>query len=111
MAKYLVRLYAMNYKYRVPPAFDVIDTMEIGSQFAFAPKSVVPGAKIYYTLNGRNPLDTDWEYDSPITIRVPANEKREVKTMVITPSGRRRDRKSTRLNSSHYCASRMPSSA
>src|SRR3546814_4057227 len=30
---------------------------------------------------------------------------------VAGPERRSRDRKSTRLNSSHYCASRMPSSA
>src|SRR3546814_6479736 len=31
--------------------------------------------------------------------------------IAVTRVGRREDRKSTRLNSSHYCASRMPSSA
>ncbi|WP_183567337.1 family 20 glycosylhydrolase [Mucilaginibacter sp. SP1R1] len=89
LAKHFARLDAIHYNYRVPTALPVIDTMVIGNQFTFAPKSVVPGAKIYYTLNGRDPLDTDLQYDSPITIYVPANEKREFKTRVITPSGRR----------------------
>jgi hexosaminidase len=79
----------MNYNYRVPTALPVIDTMVIGSKFTYEPKSVVPGAKIYYTLNGRDPLDTDWELTGPITFTIPANEKREFKTRVITPSGRR----------------------
>jgi len=61
----------------------------IGSQFTMAPKTVVPGAKIYYTLNGRDPLDTDLPYDSPVTLNIPAGEKRIFKTVVITPSGRR----------------------
>jgi hexosaminidase len=89
LAKHLERLDAMHYNYRVPTAFEVIDTMMIGSQFTMAPKSVVPGAKIYYTLNGRDPLDTDLGYDSPVVFNIPANEKRTFKTVVITPSGRR----------------------
>jgi hexosaminidase len=89
LANHFARLDKMNYNYRVPTALPIIDTMVIGSQFTYAPKSVVPGAKIYYTLNGRDPLDTDLEYTSPITFNIPENEKREFKTRVITPSGRR----------------------
>lgn len=89
LAKHFARLDAMHYNYRVPTAFEVIDTMMIGSQFVMAPKSVVPGAKIHVTFNGRDPLDTDWGYDSPVTINIPPGEKRVFKTLVITPSGRR----------------------
>jgi hexosaminidase len=89
LAKHFARLDAMHYNYRVPTAFEQIDTMMIGAQFTLAPKSVIPGAKIYYTLNGRDPLDTDLGYDSPVTFNIPPNEKRVFKTVVITPSGRR----------------------
>ncbi|MDB4921554.1 family 20 glycosylhydrolase [Mucilaginibacter sp.] len=89
LAKHFARLDAIHYNYRVPTAFEVIDTMMIGSQFTMAPKSVVPGAKIVYTLNGRDPLDTDLGYESPIIFNIPAGEKRVFKTVVITPSGRR----------------------
>lgn len=89
LAKHFARLEAMHYNYRVPTALPVIDTMVFGSKFTFAPKSVVPGARIFITYNGRDPLDTDWEYTSPVTIVVPPNEKREFKTRVITPTGRR----------------------
>jgi hexosaminidase len=89
LAKHFARLDAMHYNYRVPTAFEVIDTMVIGSQFTLAPKSVVPGATIHYTLNDRDPLDTDLGYDAPITFNIPPNEKRVFKTVVITPSGRR----------------------
>jgi hexosaminidase len=89
LAKHFARLDAIHYNYRVPTAFEVIDTMVIGSQFTMAPKSVVPGAKIVYTLNGRDPLDTDLGYESPIIFNIPAGEKRVFKTVVITPSGRR----------------------
>jgi len=89
LAKHFERLDAMHYNYRVPTAFEVIDTMIIGAQFTMTPKSVVPGAKIVYTLNGRDPLDTDLGYESPIIFNIPAGEKRTFKTVVITPSGRR----------------------
>jgi hexosaminidase len=89
LAKHFARLEAMHYNYRVPTALPVIDTMVFGDKFTFTPKSVVPGAKIFITYNGRDPLDTDWEYTSPVTIIVPPNEKREFKTRVITPTGRR----------------------
>ena len=89
LAKHFERLDAMHYNYRVPTAFEVIDTMMIGAQFTMAPKTVVPGARIFYTLNGRDPLDTDLGYESPITFNIPAGEKRVFKTVVITPSGRR----------------------
>ncbi len=89
LAKHLARLDAMNYNYRVPTALTVLDTVVFGPQFVYTLTSVVPGAKIYYTLNGRDPLDTDLQYDGPITFYVPENEKRELRTRVITPSGRR----------------------
>lgn len=89
LAKHFARLDAMHYNYRVPTAFEVIDTMMIGSQFTMKPKSVVPGAKIFYTLNGRDPLDTDLGYESPVVFNIPPGEKRVFKTVVITPSGRR----------------------
>ncbi|MEO6978567.1 MAG: family 20 glycosylhydrolase [Mucilaginibacter sp.] len=89
LAKHFERLDAMRYNYRVPTAFEVIDTMMIGAQFTMAPKTAVPGAGIVYTLNGRDPLDTDLGYESPIAFNIPAGEKRVFKTVVITPSGRR----------------------
>lgn len=89
LAKHFARLDAMSYNYRVPTALTVIDTIVYGPQFVYTLTSVVPGAKIYYTLNGRDPLDTDLEYDGPITFNIPENEKRELRTRVITPSGRR----------------------
>ena len=89
LAKHFGKLEAMGYNYRVPTPFAVIDTILFGNKFTYEPKSVVPGARIYYTLNGRDPLDTDWEYTTPVTITIPAGEKREFKARVITPTGRR----------------------
>ena len=85
----LARIEKKGYDFRVPPALEAIDTFMIGSQFTFEPKTFIPGARIYYTLNGRNPGDTDWEYASPLTFFIPLGEKRELRTTVITSSGRR----------------------
>jgi hexosaminidase len=89
LPKALARLEKKGYNFRVPPALEAIDTFMIGSQFTFEPKTFIPGARIYYTLNGRNPVDTDWEYSSPLTFYIPLGEKRELRTTVITSSGRR----------------------
>jgi len=89
LAKHFARLDAMDYDYRVPTAVPVLDTIVFGPQFVQTLTSVIPGAKIYYTLNGRDPVDTDLPYNGPVTIIIPENEKREFKTRVITPSGRR----------------------
>lgn len=86
---HLARLEQEGFNYRVPPAAGVRDTMMIGADFTFALSTIVPGAKIYYTLNGRIPDDTDLEYTGPLHFLVPENEKRELRTLVITPGGRR----------------------
>ena len=85
----LAKVEKKGYDFRVPPALEAIDTFMIGSQFTFEPKTFIPGALIHYTLNGHNPGDTDWEYASPLTFFIPLGEKRELRTTVITSSGRR----------------------
>jgi hexosaminidase len=89
MPKALAKVEKKGYDFRVPPALEAIDTFMIGSQFTFEPKTFIPGALIHYTLNGHNPGDTDWEYASPLTCFIPLGEKRELRTTVITSSGRR----------------------
>lgn len=89
MPKALARVEKKGYNFRVPPALEAVDTFMIGSQFTFEPKTFIPGARIHYTLNGRNPVDTDWEYASPLTFFIPLGEKRELRTTVITSTGRR----------------------
>ncbi|MES2108504.1 MAG: family 20 glycosylhydrolase [Bacteroidota bacterium] len=89
LAKHFARLDAMHYNYRVPTAFPTIDTMMVGAQFTMEPKTFIPGARIVYTLNGRDPLDTDLGYEQPIVFNIPPGEKRTFKTVVITSSGRR----------------------
>ncbi|MBC9929393.1 family 20 glycosylhydrolase [Chitinophaga qingshengii] len=86
---HLARLEQEGLNYKVPPAMGVSDTTMIGHDFTFDLAATIPGAKIYYTLNGRIPDDTDLEYTGPLHFLVPENEKRMLRTLVITPAGRR----------------------
>jgi len=78
-----------NFNYRVPAAIGGKDTIMFGSQLNVSLKSPVEGAKVYYTIDGYTPRETDMEYTHPMTYEVPADQYRELKTIVITPSGKR----------------------
>jgi hexosaminidase len=52
-------------------------------------KPSVDGAKVYYTIDGYTPRETDLEYQVPLTYNVPLDQYRELQTIVITPSGKR----------------------
>lgn len=87
---HLERLDRAGVIYRVPAAFNYTDTTLTGGRFVFTPKSLVPGAKIYYTLSNRIPTEADLLYDgSPLEITVPAAKKMTLRTVVVTPAGRR----------------------
>ncbi|MFI5162484.1 MAG: family 20 glycosylhydrolase [Sphingobacteriales bacterium] len=78
-----------NYDYRVPEAIGTMDTIVFGSQLTVKLKPSVVGAKIFYTIDGYTPRETDLEYHIPMTYNVPQDQYRELQTIVITPSGKR----------------------
>jgi hexosaminidase len=78
-----------NYDYRVPEAIGAMDTIIFGSQMTVNLKPSVAGAKIFYTIDGYSPRETDLEYHMPMTYNVPQDQYRELETIVITPSGKR----------------------
>lgn len=85
-------LYSLEKKginFRVPEATEVGDTLLSGSRCTIKLFSPIPGSKIYYTINGRTPGDTDFEYKDSLTFFIPANEKRELQSVVVTSTGRR----------------------
>lgn len=86
---HLGKLEAAGYDYRVATPFGVKDTIMTGNKFNFDLKSPVAGAKIYYTLDGYTPRETDLEYNTPLNVTVPNNSTRLLQTIVITPSGKR----------------------
>lgn len=88
LPKQLGRLESENYNFRVPAAIGVSDTLMFGSQFRIELKPPVEGARIYYTIDGYTPRETDLEYSLPLNFNIPAGEQRELKTITITASNK-----------------------
>lgn len=86
---HLARFDKMGLDYRVPAAIGTQDTIMFGSQLKVNLKPSVTGAKVYYTIDGYTPRETDMEYNIPMTYDVPPDQYRDLKTIVITPSGKR----------------------
>jgi hexosaminidase len=78
-----------NYDYRVPEAIGAQDTIMFGSEMNVQLKPSVAGAKVFYTIDGYTPRETDIEYHIPMKYDVPQDQYREVQSIVITPSGKR----------------------
>jgi hexosaminidase len=79
-----------DYDYHVPTAIGTAqDTIMFGSQLTVNLKAPVVGAKIFYTIDGYTPRETDLQYHMPVTYDVPQDQYRDLQTMVITPSGKR----------------------
>lgn len=75
--------------YRVPTPIGMKDETLHGADFRLKLKASVKGAKIYYNFDGQEPRETDYLYEEPIRIIVPSGQKREVRAIVVTPSGKR----------------------
>ncbi|MBB5394605.1 family 20 glycosylhydrolase [Mucilaginibacter sp. AK015] len=86
---HLARFDKEGYNYRVPAAIGAVDTVMIGSSMTVNLKSPVTGAKVYYTIDGYTPRETELLYTRPMTYPIPPDEYRDLKTIVITPSGKR----------------------
>jgi hexosaminidase len=89
LPSHLARLDKNNFDYRVPTAIGAKDTIVFGPQLNVNLKPSVSRAKVYYTIDGYKPDETTIEYTAPITYIVPPDQYRELKTIVITPSGKR----------------------
>ncbi len=75
--------------YRVPTPIGAIDTILVGGNFKLDFSPSVTGAKVYYTIDGYTPSTLNNSMDKPLEISVPPKTTREIKSVVITPSGRR----------------------
>ncbi|MFC5284791.1 family 20 glycosylhydrolase [Pedobacter alpinus] len=76
--------------YRVPEVIGAKDTtINVTDSYTFNYSPSVKGAKVYYTINGYQPNETTTLYTSPFTVNVAKGEYRQVKSIVITPSGKR----------------------
>jgi len=73
----------------VPVAIGQPDKETTGENHVISLQSPIVGAKIFYTLDGFRPSENAAEYTSPLKINVPQGKKKVLKTIVITPSGKR----------------------
>ncbi|WP_246254133.1 beta-N-acetylhexosaminidase [Pedobacter foliorum] len=89
LPKHLAELDRTDKIYRVPSPIGVSDTTLIGADFNLDLKVPVEGAKIYYNFEGQDARETDFLYEKPIRIILNKGERRALKSIVITPSGRR----------------------
>ncbi|WP_448702711.1 family 20 glycosylhydrolase [Mucilaginibacter sp. AW1-3] len=86
---HLGKIDAAGLNYRVSTAIGAPDTIMTANKYTFSLKSPVADAKIYYTIDGYTPRETDQEYREPVTVQVPNNSSRVFQTIVISNSGKR----------------------
>ena len=89
LPSHLERFDRAGMNYRVPPATDYIDTTIAAADYTFVANIPFAGAKVYFTLDNSFPSEQGIAYTGPTLLRVPAGKKITLKTIVITPAGRR----------------------
>jgi hexosaminidase len=89
LPKHLLALDKAGMVYRVPAPIGQKDTTLWGNEFTLTLKTPVENAQIYYNTDGQDVRETDHIYNKPLHISVPEGEQRQLKTMVIAPSGKR----------------------
>ena len=88
-ARQLGLLEAKGYNFRVPEPFGISDTTLKGGSFTFELGSPVEGARVYYTIDGFTPRETDLWYTSPLSIEVPKGKEMYLQAITITAGGKR----------------------
>jgi hexosaminidase len=95
---HLARLDKTNTNYWVPTPIGLDQKVMNGEKFSIVLKEPIPGSKIYYTLDLTRPSEIGSLYTKPIQITVPKGQKQTLKTIVISPGGKRSVVKETILN-------------
>lgn len=98
LSLHLAKLDQTNTNYWVPVPIGQPEKMINGENFTFELKSPINGAKVYYTLDNYRPSENATLYAGPIKVTVPQGTKKVLKTIVITPSGKRSVVSETILN-------------
>lgn len=89
LSLHLSKLDKTGTNFWVPVAIGQPDKETTGENHMISLQSPIVGAKIFYTLDGFRPSENAAEYTSPLKINVPQGMKKVLKTIVITPSGKR----------------------
>lgn len=86
---HLARLDRTDTNYWVPTPIGQPDKAMEGAEITLNLKPTVNGAKIYYTLDNTRPSEISNELVSPLKVSVPEGKKLTLKTIVVTPKGKR----------------------
>ncbi|WP_110827499.1 beta-N-acetylhexosaminidase [Pedobacter nutrimenti] len=86
---HLARLDQTGTNFWVPTPIGQNEKVLKGENFSVELKVPVQNARIYYTLDGFRPSENAILYNGPVKVNVPAGQKRSLKTIVITTSGKR----------------------
>ncbi len=90
LSAHFPRLDKQNVNYRIPEPTGLQNIVLDRDAFALTPLGLpMPGSKIYYTLDGSVPTEKSALYTRPIEVKVKDDETVELKTIVVTPSGRK----------------------
>lgn len=89
MPYHLEKLEQQKRLYKVPTPFGSNETAVIASKYILDLKPTIKNGQIFYTIDGYNPDETAELYTKPVTINIPKGEYRIIKTVQISPSGRR----------------------
>ncbi|MFH6961338.1 family 20 glycosylhydrolase [Flavobacterium plurextorum] len=89
MPHHLEKLESQKRLYKVPVPFGAEETALIASKYILDLKPTIKNGQIFYTIDGYNPDETASLYEKPVTINIPKGEYRTIKTVQISPSGRK----------------------
>ncbi len=95
---HLAKLEQTQTNYWVPVPIGQPEKVLTGENFTITLQAPVNGAKIFYTLDNYRPSENATPYTVPIKVNVPQGQKKVLKTIVITASGKRSVVSETTLN-------------
>ena len=89
MPHHIEKLELQKRLYKVPAPVGANETALIASKYLLDLKPTIRNGKTFYTIDGYNPDETAELYEKPVTINIPKGEFRVIKTVQISPSGRK----------------------
>ena len=86
---HLEKLESQKRLYKVPTPFGANETALIASKYVLDLQPTIKNGQIFYTIDGYNPDETAVLYEKPVNINIPKGEYRIIKTVQVSPGGRR----------------------
>ncbi|MCL6523178.1 MAG: family 20 glycosylhydrolase [Thermoflavifilum sp.] len=74
-------------RFRIPEPIGLQDSTLQSDSLTIDLKPILPGTKIYYTLDGSNPTITTQLFTKPFTLYLPAGKSLTIRCIEVTPSG------------------------